>query len=186
MTTEPSPSEKCAPNGDPEQLPSLKAGEVWIARHNCHARTDNKVFHTEEQCRYLLDLSDVRPAPRDSLTDEWSLCSGCLLERLPDRDSDEVWIASNPSSKGATVYHDDIKCSTLRGLTNVRPVSKDAMRGSLDLDKCHLCEDGYYESKKQSGKQLASVLRSEDVTPDNYKEAVREWRREKSDLEGET
>jgi len=183
MTTGQNGYEKLSPNGDPERLPSLKAGEVWIACHNCHTRDDNKVYHTADQCRYLLNLNDVRPVPRDSLTDEWSLCERCLLERLPDRDSDEVWIASNPSSKGATVYHVDTKCRLLRKLKHVRTVSREAMRGSLDLDRCHVCEDGYYKSKKQTGTQLASVLRREDVTPDNYKQAVREWRREKSDAE---
>lgn len=177
--------EKTSPDGDPEKLPSLKPEEVWIACNNCRARSHNKVYHTEKQCQYLLDLNDVRPTPRESLTDEWSLCEGCLLERLPDRDSDEVWIASNPSTKGAQVYHVDTGCRILRRLNDARVISRESLRGSLNLDKCHVCEGGYYASKKQTGTQLASVLRQEDVTPDNYKQAVREWHRSKSDSETE-
>lgn len=162
-------------DGDPDNLPNRSAGEVFIALAVTSSGGSQKSYHTQTSCQYLLNLDDVRPAPKDSLTDDWDVCSQCIRERLPDRGPDEVWTAMNPSARGATSYHVDAGCSRLQGLDSVRTVGREAMRGSLDLDKCPYCGSDYYNERTKTGTQLSTVLKREDVNPDNYQEAIREW-----------
>jgi hypothetical protein len=61
----------------------------------------------------------------------------------------------------------------------VRVVSRSQLTGTLsDLEECGSCGDGYHESRGKTGSQLSSLLKQEHVTPDNYKQAIREWRAE--------
>jgi hypothetical protein len=171
------------PNGDPSQLPECSSEEVWVGTYSARGGS-GKTFHTERDCQHLQNLAGVQTAPESSLSDGWSVCSQCQRLSLPDREKGEVWIGANQAVRGVTSFHTDASCHRLQEMGPIRVVSRSQLTGTLsDLEKCGSCGDGYHESRGKTGSQLSSLLKQEHVTPDNYKQAIAEWRAEHTEDE---
>jgi hypothetical protein len=157
-----------------ETPPPRDDGEVWVKPYSERGSGKEKAFHTHENCRHLKESENVRAVPRRTLNQGWDICHRCAHLHLPDRSSGEYWIANNASHNGARKYHYDATCYRVQLLNSPKTVPE-IVTDRMGLSECQDCGDDYLDNKGKEGSRLATLLKRDDVTPENYQEKVAEW-----------
>jgi hypothetical protein len=59
-------------------------------------------------------------------------------------------------------------------LNSPKTVSEE-VTARMGLSECQDCGDDYLDNKGKEGSRLVTLLKRDDVTPENYRERISEW-----------